>query len=97
MALLFLAKQFVEWTVISKRMISKQVKTKEEEEEEEDEEGERTGMVWTMGKLRTKEEQWENIYKKVKKRCESLLWDKLPCTKIVVIKTREAQNISAEK
>lgn len=35
-------------------MMSKQVKTNIEEEDDEEEEG--TGMVWTMGQLRTKEE-----------------------------------------
>jgi hypothetical protein len=36
----------------------------------------------------------EYIYNKSEEGgCESLLWDKLPCRKIVVIKTREAQNI----
>ena len=34
--------------------MSKQVKTNMEEEDEE----EGTGMVWTVGQLRTKEEQW---------------------------------------
>jgi hypothetical protein len=58
-----LAKQFEEWRAGKRMMVvkmSKQVKTKEEEEEEEEEE--RTDMAWTKGQLRTKEEQWENIY-----------------------------------
>jgi hypothetical protein len=74
-------------------MISKQVKKTKEEEEEE-----RTGMVWSLwtnGAVQDKGRTvGEYIYKiKVKTMCESLLRDKLPCRKIVVIKTREAQNI----
>ena len=58
MALVSLAKQFEEWRAGKRTMVvmmSKQVKTKEEEEE-------RTDMAWTKGQVRTKEEQWENIY-----------------------------------